>query len=494
MKRILSLFLSWNFCLSMIGQNLVQNPNMDSLKSSFSSGLGSDDFLFWDRHYAIDGSVNWSVATIHYNKAPTGAYPGKYFNGEYFPKPFYGSGYSGFTLYIDSNWSNIPANTSYLGLHRNLLKQKLSADTNYCFEMHVRFWTVSFSNYSSCYTHNNLGVHFSIADSLPSAYPWLDGIFPQVGNFGYIFNDTSWQQVSGSFIADGGELYMYIGNFNPYNSPALLHPNAKANDLIGEILYDAVYVYNCRDTLFKVVQKDTTVCWGQPVQLQPNLQGFKLQDSVRSYYWQTPGGNFTTTDSTFTATAQGNYTVTVTLNKRFTATTNFTITWVPEAPDTALLPDSLVLCPGEPRLLEAPEIPGARYRWSNGDTTRYSTIGLPGLYTLQVITPCWLHTENVLAYQSPCGTRIFIPNAFTPDGDGTNDYFEIFGPIEPFTLIVTDRWGKVVYQSEDYKNDWDGTYQGEPLPAGVYNFRIVYAKYVGGPKNYDQVGTVTLIR
>ncbi len=41
---------------------------------------------------------------------------------------------------------------------------------------------------------------------------------------------------------------------------------------------------------------------------------------------------------------------------------------------------------------------------------------------------------------------------------------------------------------------WDGSYQGEPLPTGVYNFRIVYAKYVGGPKNYDEVGTVTLIR
>jgi len=253
-------------------------------------------------------------------------------------------------------------------------------------------------------------------------------------------------------------------------------------------------VYNCRDTLFQIVQKDTTVCFGQSVNLQPQLQGFKLQDSITSYYWQTPMGNFTTATANFLATQPGSYTVQATINKRFKAATNFTVNWVPEPPDSSFLPDSLALWPGQPQLLSVPEITGATYQWSNGDTTSYSTIGQPGMYTLQITTPCWQHNEQFLAFQSNCGERVFIPNAFTPDGDGTNDFFEIFGPLQPFSLIVTDRWGKIVYQTDNYQNNWDGTSRGMALPAGVYSYRILYSKLKGGPKNYELFGTVSILR
>jgi gliding motility-associated-like protein len=490
-------------------QNLV--PNFDfSLTDKndhrpISGSLGSmnnwEPALAKNGVFIASGSAHDTMCGTS-SALSSGGCPGSFvFNGTnqfLTPKAYSGSGLSSLYYHFDSTYlyNSISNGFSWLSYHHNSLSQQLLKDTNYCVEFHAMLFSGKTGSFEMCNTHNGLGVYFSSSDTLPSIQPWLINITPQISGFGYITNDSTWQKLKGSFVSDGSENHMYLGNFYPFDSPTLKTKISPSCDLFetSVLWIDAIYVYNCRDTLFKVVQRDTAVCWGQPVQLQPNLQGFKLQDSVRSYYWQTPGGSFTTADSTFTATAQGNYTVTITLNKRFTATTNFTITWVPEAPDTALLPDSLVLCPGEPQLLEAPEIPGARYRWSNGDTTRYTTIGLPGLYTLQVITPCWLHTENVLAYQSPCGTRIFIPNAFTPDGDGTNDYFEIFGPIEPFTLIVTDRWGKVVYQSDDYQNNWDGTYQNEPLPMGVYSYRIIYAKYEGGPKNYDKMGTLTLFR
>ena len=89
-----------------------------------------------------------------------------------------------------------------------------------------------------------------------------------------------------------------------------------------------------------------------------------------------------------------------------------------------------------------------------------------------------------------------VPNqkCYDFNGDGTNDFFEIFGPLQPFSLIVTDRWGKIVYQTDNYQNNWDGTSRGMALPAGVYSYRILYSKLKGGPKNYELFGTVSILR
>ncbi|TAE28341.1 MAG: gliding motility-associated C-terminal domain-containing protein [Cytophagales bacterium] len=68
-------------------------------------------------------------------------------------------------------------------------------------------------------------------------------------------------------------------------------------------------------------------------------------------------------------------------------------------------------------------------------------------------------------------SRIWVPDAFTPNRDGHNDVLELKG-VEGFTLAemtVLDRWGEVVYRSTDgYRTPFDGTFQGQPLPAGNY--------------------------
>ncbi len=91
---------------------------------------------------------------------------------------------------------------------------------------------------------------------------------------------------------------------------------------------------------------------------------------------------------------------------------------------------------------------------------------------------------------------IYIPNAFTPNGDGSNDFFETFGNKEAwkqFSVGVFDRWGEKVYESSDINFKWDGTYKGKPLNPTVlvYLVKLVYLD------NYTEkvhTGTVTLIR
>ncbi len=69
---------------------------------------------------------------------------------------------------------------------------------------------------------------------------------------------------------------------------------------------------------------------------------------------------------------------------------------------------------------------------------------------------------------------LYIPGAFTPDGDGYNECFEIKGVgFEGYTFQVFDRWGNEVFATNDENECWDGTFRGKELPIGVYSYRLI---------------------
>jgi len=69
--------------------------------------------------------------------------------------------------------------------------------------------------------------------------------------------------------------------------------------------------------------------------------------------------------------------------------------------------------------------------------------------------------------------KIFVPDAFTPNGDGMNDTFVIKGLyVDQFRMIVYDRWGEVVYSTTDRTQGWDGTIKGYPANKGQYMYQI----------------------
>ncbi len=88
---------------------------------------------------------------------------------------------------------------------------------------------------------------------------------------------------------------------------------------------------------------------------------------------------------------------------------------------------------------------------------------------------------------------LYVPNAFTPDGDGINDYFEIKGEeIKSFELWIFNRWGELIYHTKNMTNYWDGNYKGLPNQIDVYVWRI---KYEDAQKKYGNLtGHVSLIR
>ncbi|WP_454803206.1 Ig-like domain-containing protein [Mucilaginibacter phyllosphaerae] len=94
---------------------------------------------------------------------------------------------------------------------------------------------------------------------------------------------------------------------------------------------------------------------------------------------------------------------------------------------------------------------------------------------------------------NPFGDGLFVPNAFTPNGDGSNDILYVYGnTVQKLAFSVYNQWGEQLFRSTNQGSGWDGTYKGTAQPVGVY----VY--YVEVTLNSGQVvkkkGTVTLIR
>ena len=77
----------------------------------------------------------------------------------------------------------------------------------------------------------------------------------------------------------------------------------------------------------------------------------------------------------------------------------------------------------------------------------------------------------------PTDIKIYLPNAFSPDGDGLNDVFQAktsFQNIGSFTMSVYNRWGELVFESSDISLGWDGMHEGKACPMGTYVYSLEY--------------------
>ncbi len=88
---------------------------------------------------------------------------------------------------------------------------------------------------------------------------------------------------------------------------------------------------------------------------------------------------------------------------------------------------------------------------------------------------------------------IFIPNSFTPNGDKLNDVFSIYGnSLLSVNMYIYDRWGTLLFTSDNIEQQWDGTYKNVPCEQGVYNYKVIY-KGVDNKVN-EKTGSITLLR
>jgi gliding motility-associated-like protein len=94
-----------------------------------------------------------------------------------------------------------------------------------------------------------------------------------------------------------------------------------------------------------------------------------------------------------------------------------------------------------------------------------------------------------------CPLLIWFPNAFTPDGNGVNDFFKPIGKdIIKYHLQIFDRWGSLDFQSTDINKGWDGTVKGVIAPPDVYTYIVVFESISYPGVVHKEKGTFNLIR
>jgi gliding motility-associated-like protein len=94
---------------------------------------------------------------------------------------------------------------------------------------------------------------------------------------------------------------------------------------------------------------------------------------------------------------------------------------------------------------------------------------------------------------SAAGAEIFIPNTFTPNGDGNNDVFYVYGnAIVKVKMRIYNQWGQFLYESQQLQNGWDGNYKGQMQPNGVYVYYVDLTLNDG--TTAMRKGTITLLR
>ena len=123
----------------------------------------------------------------------------------------------------------------------------------------------------------------------------------------------------------------------------------------------------------------------------------------------------------------------------------------------------------------------------------FYTVRTPGIYKVSVSNSCGSKTAEKQVY-AKCEFTIYMPTAFTPNGDGLNDVFRVPKQNKNLLiqLIIYNRWGQKVFQTSDLDNGWDGTCKGIKQPIGSYVYLLKMKSILGRP--IDSKGLFTLIR
>lgn len=99
--------------------------------------------------------------------------------------------------------------------------------------------------------------------------------------------------------------------------------------------------------------------------------------------------------------------------------------------------------------------------------------------------------SNIINYKRSAG--VFVPDAFTPNGDGFNDILEAKSTqLQSFNFSILNRWGEVVFHSEDIANGWDGTINGTNAPVGSYVYKMTFVDDIN--QTVEKSGTFMLLR
>ncbi|MFD2574272.1 gliding motility-associated C-terminal domain-containing protein [Spirosoma soli] len=224
---------------------------------------------------------------------------------------------------------------------------------------------------------------------------------------------------------------------------------------------------------------DTTLCNEQTIVLKAptSISAYEWQDgSSQNVYQVKQSGQYSL------RATQGNCTVRDTIQIRYIR------------PPQLELGPSKELCGAEVYTIN-PTFAEGTFRWLDEFSDIERVVKSSGVFRASVRNDCATVIDSVEVGYGTCGCVIYAPNSFTPNADGVNDAFVPFacGDIAIKSLAIFNRWGEVIFQTDDAPFQWDGRYQNELCPNGVYAWRINYElRQRGQISQKQQQGAITL--
>lgn len=163
-----------------------------------------------------------------------------------------------------------------------------------------------------------------------------------------------------------------------------------------------------------------------------------------------------------------------------------------EGPELDLGPDRTLCNREETEIIPLVHSGGNSYLWSTGETSQSIFVDEPQQLILSLSNGCTVtDTLNILDYGLYFGD---IPNVITSNNDLVNDIFLIqTQPLEEYHIVITNRWGSKVFETDQQMNHWDGKYNGDFVEEGVYFYLIEYR--LGCQESLNKKhGNVTVVR
>ncbi len=203
----------------------------------------------------------------------------------------------------------------------------------------------------------------------------------------------------------------------------------------------------------------------------------------------------------------GFYTVTLTVINNQKCSSTFTLTdyvkanEVPEADFEPVPPETVLEQPMIDFTNNSASNESLVYDWNFGDGNSSSeqspshAYGAVGTYLVKLLitTPNGCENEIEKEVIIHPDFAVHAPSAFSPNDDGLNDVFEVYGVgISEYLLQIFDRWGGLIYESKNLEDQWDGKTNGELVPGGTYVYTINYRSMLN--KDFTKKGTVTVTR
>jgi gliding motility-associated-like protein len=408
------------------------------------------------------------------------------------PDYFYNENQVGIISYFNNG--SIPSN--YREIIGTKLKKKLNPDFKYRIELEFSFCAVS------KFAINRMGILFT-NDSI-STSNYILGEVPQIEVDSNQFYESI-HKIDTIFSPTESDIeFLYVGNFYPNEQMKI--KTTSGSEPYSYYLINYVNVIEV-DTVYKKASiNDTIICEGNSVQLNSREGRY-----WRNYSWYTDDGfvsnNLNVTVSPKQTTTYYLYT-TDTIHAPHTRLDSVTLTVLPF--NVTLTDKNITLCGGDTVILENVPQSGYNYKWQPAQYLSIDTIAQPYLqlpwylesetinYTVTVTNNSNNCSDNfkynVVVNFCPDSLepQIYIPNVFSPNGDGENDEFKLTTQnIKNLKAAIYNRWGTLINTINGIEGKWQGkTIAGDNAPTGIY-YVIITAEGMD-KKTYHYSGYVHL--